>query len=77
MFSSAEDFDSWFEASNLNNQDVVSRLHKVSIEVASHLPLVPRKSYTTLLGATTLPLATYQIGCGKESVAQEGGQGEL
>lgn len=72
MFSSSEDFDSWFtDGSMQGNTDIISRLHKVHGFSDSWKWIV----YYTILGASTIPSAAYQIWCRKIIASEEGGQG--
>ncbi|CAJ0575408.1 unnamed protein product, partial [Mesorhabditis spiculigera] len=67
MFSSAEDFDSWFEASSLKDQDVVSRLHKVlqpfllrRIKSDVEKSLLPKKEVKVYIGMSKMQREWYQ-----------------
>ncbi|CAJ0943274.1 unnamed protein product, partial [Mesorhabditis belari] len=67
MFSSSEDFDSWFETNSLNNQDVVSRLHRVlqpfllrRIKSDVEKSLLPKKEVKVYIGMSQMQREWYQ-----------------
>ncbi|CAJ0929727.1 unnamed protein product, partial [Mesorhabditis belari] len=67
MFSSSEDFDAWFAANSINDQSVVSRLHKLlqpfmlrRIKSDVEKSLLPKKEIKVYVGMSKLQLEWYQ-----------------
>src|SRR6185436_6159031 len=67
MFSSSEDFDSWFSQENmLNNEGLIQRLHKVRI------PYKPRYNCLSSSGVASVPSSSHQVRRGEVAASEEG-----